>query len=103
MRTLYEKQYWDQHFGHAEQGTMFWLYQNRTDWQRQVQIFPMRLANAFPRGCHGKNWTTYHEGDMVVHYAGYHTHLFRIWPGELAKWRNNGKLVDDIPVDVSVK
>jgi hypothetical protein len=26
-----------------------------------------------------------------------------IWPGELAKWRNNGKLVDDIPVDVSVK
>jgi hypothetical protein len=49
MRTVYEKQYWDRHYQDAEQDTMFWLYKNYKDWERQVQIFPMRLGNSFAR------------------------------------------------------
>lgn len=104
MRTVYEKQYLDRNYVNPEQDTMFWLYKNRRDWERQVQIFPMRLANSFLNVvCGEKNRTEYQDGDMVVHYAGYRGRLSGIWLNELEKWRKKGKLVDDIEADVSVK
>jgi hypothetical protein len=104
MRTVYEKQYWNRHYLNEEQDTMFWLYKNHKDWERQAHIFPMRLANSFARPCGGqRELSAYHEGDMVVHYAGFRGGLFNIWSDELEKWRKKGKLVDDIEVDIFLK
>ncbi|CAF1162540.1 unnamed protein product [Adineta steineri] len=106
MRTVYEHQYWTRHYTNEEQDVMFWLYSNHDDWKKQVQIFPMRLANSFPGTPCRKNEThrvQYQNGDMVVHYAGYGGGLSRIWPNELEKWRKKGKLLDETEIDIFVK
>jgi hypothetical protein len=83
---------------------MLWLYKNHKDWERQVQVFPMRFANSFPPpSCGEEHRAQYHEGDMMVHCAGYRQRLHDIWPGELEKWRKKGELVEDVESDILVR